>query len=230
MTATRIVPANVSLYALIGALLAASISLQVVRDRGWQPYTPEQGLLWVRSGEVARRLALSFDNLAADVYWMRTVVYFGAQRLKNVPQDGYDQLFPLLELVTSLDPHFNVAYQVRRDVLAYATYSEGYKSGGFTQRIFPAQVLVPDFDPEFVKVVELGLKSELFDRRLRLNAAAFHTDYDDMQVMVHSEGGIGIPMFISSLDGHNSKLKGLSSIPISGMMGSSFAEHVWLDA
>lgn len=111
MTATRIVPANVSLYALIGALLAASISLQVVRDRGWQPYTPEQGLLWVRSGEVARRLALSFDNLAADVYWMRTVVYFGAQRLKNVQQDGYDQLFPLLELVTSLDPHFNVAYR-----------------------------------------------------------------------------------------------------------------------
>jgi peptide/nickel transport system substrate-binding protein len=36
-------------------------------------------------------------------------------------------------------------------------------------------------------------------------------------------------MFVSSLDGHNSKLKGLSQIPISGMMGSSFAEHVWLD-
>ncbi len=48
--------------------------------------------------------------------------------------------------------------------------------------------------------------------------------------MIHNEGGIGIPMFISSLDGHNSKLKGLSPIPLGGMMGYSFAEHVWLDA
>lgn len=100
---------------------------------------------------------------------------------------GFDRIQPAQERrkrFREWTPHFNVAYQVRRDVLAYATYSEGYKSGGFTQRIFPAQVLVPDFDPEFVKVVELGLKSQLFDRRLRLNAAAFHTEYDDMQVMV----------------------------------------------
>ena len=41
---------------------------------------------------------------------------------------------------------------------------------------------------------------------------------------------IGIPLFISSLDGHNSKLRGLPPVPIGGMMGASFAEHVWLDA
>jgi peptide/nickel transport system substrate-binding protein len=82
---------------------------------------------------------------------------------------------------------------------------------------------------------EAAWKNEKFDQLLV--AARGETDqakraqmYADMQVMIHNEGGIGIPMFISSLDGHNSKLKGLSSIPISGMMGSSFAEHVWLDA
>ena len=43
--------------------------------------------------------------------------------------------------------------------------------------------------------------------------------YADMQVMIHNEGGIGIPIFISSIDGHASKLKGLSPIPLGGMIG-----------
>jgi len=81
-------------------------------------------------------------------------------------------------------PMANISLTPHDDVLAYFTYSRGYKSGGFTQRIFPAQALVPDFAPEFVDVFELGLKVDLFDRRLRLNAAAFQTEYDDIQVVV----------------------------------------------
>lgn len=82
---------------------------------------------------------------------------------------------------------------------------------------------------------EAGWKSEKFDQllvaaRAEIDAAKRAQMYADMQTLVHNEGGIGIPMFISSLDGHNSKLKGLSPIPIGGMMGTSFAEHVWLDA
>jgi peptide/nickel transport system substrate-binding protein len=82
---------------------------------------------------------------------------------------------------------------------------------------------------------EAGWKNEKFDQLLV--AARGETDparraqmYADMQVMIHNEGGIGIPMFISSIDGHASKLKGLSPIPLGGMMGSTFAENVWLDA
>jgi peptide/nickel transport system substrate-binding protein len=81
---------------------------------------------------------------------------------------------------------------------------------------------------------EAAWKNPKFDQLLV--AARGETDqakraqmYADMQVMIHHEGGIGIPMFISSLDGHSSKLKGLSQIPLGGMMGSTFAEHVWLD-
>ncbi|SDG42025.1 peptide/nickel transport system substrate-binding protein [Paraburkholderia phenazinium] len=54
--------------------------------------------------------------------------------------------------------------------------------------------------------------------------------YGDMQVLVHESGGIGIPLFLSSLDGHTTKLKGLASIPIAGLMGYMFAEHVWLES
>lgn len=82
---------------------------------------------------------------------------------------------------------------------------------------------------------EAGWKNEKFDQLLvaargETNQAKRAQMYADMQVLIHNEGGIGIPMFTSSLDGHSKKLKGLSQIPVGGMMGNSFAEHVWLDA
>jgi tetratricopeptide (TPR) repeat protein len=108
---TAMVPSNRWLYVSIASLMAAAIAVQIVRDRGWQPYEPEAGVMWIRSGPLARRLALSFDSLVADVYWIRAVVYFGGQRRSGRGVKNYDQLYPLLDLVTSLDPHFRVAYR-----------------------------------------------------------------------------------------------------------------------
>ncbi|GKT23031.1 ABC transporter substrate-binding protein [Acidovorax sp. SUPP3334] len=78
-------------------------------------------------------------------------------------------------------------------------------------------------------------KSPQFDQLLLASRA--ETDlakrrqmYADMQTMIHQEAGIGIPLFLASIDGHSTKLKGLSPIPLGGLMGYSFAEHVWLDA
>lgn len=118
MIISRLAPANLALHGAIAVLMALSIWVQVIRDRGWHPYESPT-VLWVRSGEVAKRLALSFDSLVADVYWIRAVVYFGGQRLNPNPQ-AYDQLFPLLDLVTSLDPRFNVAYRFGAIFLAEA--------------------------------------------------------------------------------------------------------------
>ena len=108
---TVMAPSNRWLYVAMAGLLTAAVAVQIVRDRGWQPYEPPAGLLWIRSGPLAERLALSFDSLAADVYWIRTVVYFGGQRRSTSGVKNYDQLFPMLDLVTSLDPHFRVAYR-----------------------------------------------------------------------------------------------------------------------
>ena len=78
-------------------------------------------------------------------------------------------------------------------------------------------------------------KSEKFDQllissRAETDAAKRKQQYADMQTMIHEQAGLGIPLFLASLDGHSNKLKGLSPIPLGGMMGYSFAEHVWLDA
>lgn len=67
-------------------------------------------MLYVRSPEAIKRLALSYQSLLADVYWIRAVQHYGGTRLTNNPNASYDLLYPLLDLTTSLDPRFNVAY------------------------------------------------------------------------------------------------------------------------
>jgi peptide/nickel transport system substrate-binding protein len=82
---------------------------------------------------------------------------------------------------------------------------------------------------------ESGWKNEQFDQlvlaaRAEPDEAKRKKMYGDMQVIIHEKCGLGIPVFISSLDGYSTKVKGLGSIPIGGFMGYMFAEHVWIDA
>lgn len=99
--------------------------------------------------------------------------------------------------ITETSPLVTLAYQIHDDLMTYVTYSEGFKSGGFSQRVFPPIVvpftappgtadidLIPTFEPEFVEVWELGVKYTGLDGRLRLNGAVFHTEYDDLQIQV----------------------------------------------
>jgi peptide/nickel transport system substrate-binding protein len=79
---------------------------------------------------------------------------------------------------------------------------------------------------------ESGWKNAQFDQLLlaargEADEARRRQMYADLQVLVHEKGGVGIPVFISSLDGYDARLRGLSPIPIGGLMGYSFAEYVW---
>lgn len=82
-------------------------------------------------------------------------------------------------------PHFNISYDWSEDLMTYFTFSEGFKSGGYVQRIFPPKSEVPSFDPETATMYEIGFKWTGFDNRLRVNAAGFHTDYDDLQIQIN---------------------------------------------
>jgi len=98
-------------FAAIAGLLALSIWLQVTRDRGWTAYEPATPVMWLQSPTAVKSASLGFESLVADLYWMRAVVYFGRQALSDDPNKNYDLLHPLLDLVTTLDPRFNVAYR-----------------------------------------------------------------------------------------------------------------------
>ena len=95
----------------MAACLAAAVALQVRRDSGWRAYEPPTPLMWLQAGPAMKRAALGYDALLADVFWMRSVVYFGQQRRSEVADKTYDLLYPLLDLVTLLDPRFNLAYR-----------------------------------------------------------------------------------------------------------------------
>jgi hypothetical protein len=84
----------------------------------------DRSQLYMRSGETLKRLALSYDALLADVYWIRAVQYFGRTRLDSRPGKSYDQLYPLLDITTTLDPQFNIAYRFGAVFLAEA-YPDG---------------------------------------------------------------------------------------------------------
>ncbi|WP_336951212.1 TonB-dependent receptor [Sphingobium aromaticivastans] len=84
----------------------------------------------------------------------------------------------------SFTPTFIVGYKINNDVNVYAKYAKGFKSGGFGGEAATIAEAVRPFAPETVDTFEIGLKSELFDRKLRLNLAAFWNERKDMQLSV----------------------------------------------
>ncbi len=88
-------------------------------------------------------------------------------------------------------PMVNTAYRLSESLMLYATYSEGFRSGGYVQRIFPPLTVVPEFDPEFVDAYELGFKYTSEQGSFTLNGAVFQMDYTDIQVRTENPGFIG---------------------------------------
>jgi iron complex outermembrane recepter protein len=80
-----------------------------------------------------------------------------------------------------LSPTLSVSYQLDDDIMMYARFSSGYKSGGFNADNISSTDNF-GFEAEFVNNYEVGSKSFFFDRRLRLNTALFYMDYEDLQV------------------------------------------------
>jgi iron complex outermembrane receptor protein len=109
--------------------------------------------------------------------------------------------FPQATLVDSREKtHFNpeasLRYALTENMNVYYRYATGYKSGGYnldfiTQPAFDAGL---EFDDETVGAHELGIKGDLFDRRVTFGAAIFQSDYDDYQVQsfVNNPDGLAV--------------------------------------
>src|SRR5262245_11033400 len=103
----------------IGLLMGTAIGLQRVRDERYPSRTFEDSTLYLTKPATARRMALEYDAAAADLYWIRAIQYFGGTRrlveagqtIADPNRRQYAALFPLLDLTTSLDPRFNLAYR-----------------------------------------------------------------------------------------------------------------------
>ena len=80
----------------------------------------------------------------------------------------------------NFSPKLGVTYEFTPLIMAYASWSKGFRSGGYNGRAASFTSAGP-YDAETVDSYEAGIKTELFDRRLRLNGAVFSSDYKDMQ-------------------------------------------------
>lgn len=83
----------------------------------------------------------------------------------------------------SVTPKISLEAKLNPDVLAYVSWSKGFKSGGFNSREAPTSDFAA-YDPEKLTTYEAGVKTEFFDRTLRLNLAGYYSDYRNVQLLV----------------------------------------------
>lgn len=132
---------RVALIAVAVVLLAAVVELQAARERWYPPQEETDTAMYLRSPMAVRRMASAYTPLAADLYWIRAVQYYGGIKHRNSPakaaltapappaalarpDDDYSQLYTLLDITTTLDPRFNIAYRFGAIFLA-----ESYPNG-----------------------------------------------------------------------------------------------------
>jgi iron complex outermembrane receptor protein len=97
----------------------------------------------------------------------------------------YYPLGPFHQNFTKFDPTVGLELHPNQDLMIYGTFSEGFKTGSWTTRLsspHPTYDSELFFGPENAYAEEVGVKSELFNHRLRLNLAGFHTIYNGIQL------------------------------------------------
>ncbi len=96
-----------------------------------------------------------------------------------------------------------------------------------------ANILLSQFFLSSAAWNESGWQNEQFDQlviasRGEPDEATRKQMYADMQTMIHEEGGIGIPVFLSSIEGFDGRIGGMDrTVPLGSFMGYMFAEHIW---
>ena len=131
--------ATAGIVALVVALLAGAVQVQAARERAFPANATDEESLYVRSGVTLRRLSGAYTAVAADVYWIRAIQYYGGTKrrlaaqqqgpeppplIAALPPPDFGLLYPLLDITTTLDPRFNIAYRFGAVFLA-----EVYPSG-----------------------------------------------------------------------------------------------------
>jgi len=96
------------------ATLVPLVQAQI--DARLGPHRAQREVLYVWSGEHLKKLWPGLELVAADIYWLRTVQYFGGERVFGSRR--FELLGPLLEITLTLDPRFEVAYRYGATFLA----------------------------------------------------------------------------------------------------------------
>ena len=180
-----------------------------VENHNWAIFTEETWQLADRLSFTAG-LRYSRESTLMDFY-----VISGNEEPVIVPGDGTWDAWT---------PRVSLSWQVTPGNMLYAGASRGFKSGGLNGR--PQGDHIEPFDPEFVWAYEVGGKSTWLNDRLRLNAAAFHSDYDGIQFLVGEEGQLSF-LTENAGDGHIDGFEvEAEAQPVSGLVLTAGVGHL----
>jgi len=97
--------------------------------------------------------------------------------LKNVANTGISAPFDAWQ------PSATIKWQAQKDLMFYATFGQGFRSGGFNAATVPFALVGAQrtYAKEISRNYEAGFKAQFLDKRITLNADAYRTDYDNAQ-------------------------------------------------
>lgn len=102
---------SVLIVLLVALGIAGAAGVLHARDTHAPLPVSNERLMYLRSGQTADRMFLTFDAIASDIYWMRAIQHYGRDRKSPRWEGRFELLQPLLDLTTTLDPYFNIAYR-----------------------------------------------------------------------------------------------------------------------
>lgn len=192
------------------------------------------------TGKTSTESVALFGSLDYDVTDKFTVS-FGARQTWEDKSIDFDQVdfesvfgFPLLastgsytgaDTFESFTPSATAKYRFTDDVMIYATISEGFRSGGFNDTTGDLSGIA--FDPETLWNYEAGLKSTLFEDRLRLNASLFSMKWKDIQIQADDPATENLydPRILNAGEAHSNgvELEMVAALTPDFTIDSSFA-------
>jgi iron complex outermembrane recepter protein len=138
-------------------------------------------------GEGTLNFSSNLRAIAGLRYTQDDLSYYHGRVATNTGVPGVGGNRPQVQGETSesaISGRFGPQFDISKDVMVYGTYSRGYKGPAYNVFFNMSAVQENVLAPEKSESYEVGLKSELMNRKLRLNVAAFQTDYDGYQANV----------------------------------------------
>lgn len=120
---------------------------------------------------------------------------------------------------TAFSPRVSLEYQWNPDLMTYVSAAQGFKSGGFNGLTSTSEAFT-SYDPEKVWTYEAGFRSDLLSKRLRFNATAYLSKYNDIQFTVIKGDSEGRPS-VEVGNAGKAEIKGIElelvAVPVAGL-------------
>lgn len=140
----------------------------------------------LRYGYEEKDAEMRSSNNAANTYGANVVSGLAPNGFVYEPSDDW----------SAVTGNLSSEYHITDDIMVYASYARGFKSGGYNLGFGSDPAEVRPFDEEKVDAYELGWKTHLFEDRLQFNGAMFHTEYNDFQ----SAAFLGLSFLVTNVD------------------------------